>query len=1167
MDMQEILSKVITSTNEIFQAEAGSVALLDPSGQNIVIRAAVGAGADAVRGLRLPIGQGVMGWVFSNEEPALIPDVYADERFFKDVDKESGFQTRAILCVPMKADGHTIGVIELMNMRPDYLSDDGVKILSVIADHAALAIENARLLEETRQKSEEQAFLFEAMAIVTSDLALDTVLDAVGRQMVEALKADLCIISRWPLRQKQLDIMQAYAGPGVKRPSPAPRPLLEGSTALTVLTSQNSTYLDVDASDISPEEKSWVTQLRMKTLFLIPLIYRRQTIGLVEIGRIHNLHSLTAGELRLAETMTAQAAVAIEHARLYDEATRHLAEAKVLQEVMVAAASTLDFNQVLTGTIEALHRTLGIERLGFFLPPEEDTNFIITHPATVGFDLKNGRPEIPLEGSAIGWVIRNNKDILLRDVRQFSDYYELAADTLSELCVPVRLKDKVVAVLNAESPRLDAFDNEDLRLFRAIAAELAVALENAQLFQTEHRLVNQQKALINVFADLNTELTSETLFQRIINQAIVVIPQAESGSLIIQQDEDFVHAAAVGFEIQKLKSLVIAQDIFLECQPPVRTAERLSRKEIIELGRHCFPTNFHQYAQAVHLDDVQCMLRTSLYAGDNVIGAITVASSTKPQAFTEEDEQVLLLFASQAAIALQNAYLFEETRAAEANYRDLFDNANDFIFTLDGSFRISSANKAVFKATGYQADEIIGMHFTEFVPSEHYARLYKILKSRLVFSDSPTTFELPVKGKDGREAVIEATIRVQRDNNRPVGLHCIARDITQRLELEQQLRQTEKLSTIGKLVAGVAHELNNPLTSIIGYSNLLQENDILQPYKDDLKVIFQQADRARIIVKDLLAFARKIDLEPKPVDINATIQFCLNLTKSLLHEHHVQVNTALDFGLPQTLADQHQLELVFVNLISNAVHALSKAETSPCLSIESKKLDDAILLTFADNGPGIPPGISHRIFDPFFSTKQVGEGTGLGLSICFGIISEHKGQIWVDETVTSGATFHVKLPIVPVRETTATAPDLPEPVSVPDSLPKYLHILAVDDEPPLLELLRRVLGRLGYTVDTASDGKIGLEKLNENNYDIIICDVLMPDILGPDLYGRAVKQFPHLHGSFIFITGNVVDPDTRIFLENSGSPWLAKPFLPKDIKRAITEVLNKKSEPTALNEI
>lgn len=1165
MDMQEILSKVITSTNEIFQAEAGSVALLDPTSQKIVIRAAVGAGADAVRGLGLPIGQGVIGWVFAHEKPALIADVYQDDRFFKDIDLESGFLTRSILCVPMKAEGHTIGVIELMNLRPDYLSQDGIKILSVIADHAALAIENARLLEETRQKSEEQALLFEAMAIVTSDLALDTVLDAVSRQMVEALKADLCIISRWPLEQRQLDTMQCYAAPNIKRPNHQPRPLKEGSTPLTVLKWQNSTYLEIDDPEISPDEKAWITELGVKTLFLIPLIYRRQTIGMVEIGRVANLHHITPGDLRLAETMTAQAAVAIEHARLYDEATRHLAEARVLQEVMVAAASTLDFNQVLTGTIGALHRTLGVERLGFFLPPQEDSDFIITYPATIGFDLKNGDSEIPIDGSAIGWVMRHGKPILLPDVRQFSHYYELAADTQSELCVPVLLKEKVVAVLNAESPRLNAFDLNDLRLFRAIAAELAVALENAELFQTEHRLVTQQKALLNVFADLNTELTSETLFQRIVERAIEVIPEAEAGSLIIQRGDEFVYAAAVGFDLQKLQPLTFARDKFLECQPPLRTAERLSQADLIELSKKCFQVSSYQLSKALRLNEINCTLRTTLYTGDNIIGSITVDSLTKKNAFTEEDKQILLLFASQAAIALQNARLFDNIRAAEANYRDLFDNANDFIFTLDGNFKISSANKAVLRSTGYQIDEIIGMHFTKFVPSEHYARLYKILKSRLVFSDSPTTFELPVKGKDGHESVIEATIRVQRDNTRPVGLHCIARDITQRLELEQQLRQTEKLSTIGKLVAGVAHELNNPLTSIIGYSNLLQEHHLLQPHQDDLKVIFQQADRARIIVKDLLTFARKIDLEPKPVDINSVIQTCLHLTASLLQAHHIQVKTSLDSGLPQTLADQHQLELVFVNLISNATHAMSKAEDPRYLTIESKQLDESILITFADNGPGIPSSIAHRIFDPFFSTKQVGEGTGLGLSICFGIISEHKGNIWVDETVTSGATFHVKLPIVPVRETVSNSTGSTETTSILSNLPKQLKILAVDDEPPLLELLRRVLGRFGYIVDTAQDGKVGLEKLKENSYDLVICDVLMPDILGPALYEQAIKQFPHLRQAFIFVTGNVVDPDTRIFLENSGAPWLAKPFLPKDIKRAIIEAFNRKSEPTLSN--
>ncbi|MCB0168192.1 MAG: response regulator, partial [Anaerolineae bacterium] len=381
-----------------------------------------------------------------------------------------------------------------------------------------------------------------------------------------------------------------------------------------------------------------------------------------------------------------------------------------------------------------------------------------------------------------------------------------------------------------------------------------------------------------------------------------------------------------------------------------------------------------------------------------------------------------------------------------------------------------------------------------------------------------------------------------------------------------QLRQTEKLSTIGKLVAGVAHELNNPLTSIIGYSNLLQEDHLLQPYKDDLKIIFQQADRARIIVKDLLTFARRIDLEPKPVDLNTVIQTCLHLTGAMLKEFQVQVITALDFGLPQTLADPHQLELVFVNLISNAVHALAKLEEPRRLTIESKLVDHSLLITFADNGPGIPPGIAHRIFDPFFSTKQVGEGTGLGLSICFGIISEHKGHIWIDETVAAGATFHIRLPIVPVKEILPASTNLPQPPTVP-ALPEQLRILAVDDEPPLLELLRRVLGRFGHSVDTALNGRIGLEKLNSNSYDLIICDVLMPDVLGPDLYHRAIEQFPYLSSRFIFITGNIVDPDTRIFLETSGSPWLAKPFLPEDIKKVIFEALSRKTLPAPSNQL
>jgi two-component system NtrC family sensor kinase len=831
------------------------------------------------------------------------------------------------------------------------------------------------LLAETRQRSEEQAFLFESMAIVTSDLALETVLEAVSRQMVEALKADLCIISHWEKEAEHLRVMQNTAVPGVKRLDKAVRPLTKGDIAYSILVSQTPGILE--ASTAQSEGLAWLEELQVQALFLIPLIYRRQTIGLVELGRVRSTTALTQSELRLLETMTAQAAVAIEHARLYHEATRRLAEAKVLQEVMVAAASTLDIDRVISGTIGALHRTLGIERLGFFLPaPEGDV--VVAHPATIGFNFQDGVPTIPMNGSAAGWVIRNSRSLLLPNVHKTKHYYELAPDTQAEICVPVLSNGRVVAVLNAESPRLNAFDHEDLRLFNAIAAELAVALDNARLFA--------------------------------------------------------------------------------------------------------------------------------------------------------------------------------EIRAAEANYRDLFDNANDFIFTLDGNFAVSSANKVVLKTTGYQLDEIIGAPVTQFISAQQLPALYKLLKAHLVSTPSLAPFELLVFGKDGQETLLEVSIRVRREGRRPVSIHCIARDITHRRELEQQLQQTEKLSTIGKLVAGVAHELNNPLTTIIGYSSLLQQSDLPGETQTDLNVIFRQAQRARLIVRDLLTFARRFELETKQVDLNEIIMGSLTLMKPQLQSNAVQIKTALDAGLPPTMADSHQLEQVFINLITNAIHALAVIPEPGQLTITSRNNDDHILLSFADNGPGIPPNIINRIFDPFFSTKQVGEGTGLGLSICFGIISEHKGRIWAENAPTGGATFHIDLPIEQPPMVVAA----PAPAAAATSIfSSPLKILAVDDEPTLLNLLRLIFTQRGHIVETAPDGKTALQKLDSQSYDLIVCDVLMPDILGPELYEQAVEKFPHLRNRFIFITGNVVDMDTRIFLEKSGLAWLSKPFLPTDIEQLVAQTAAK----------
>jgi CheY-like chemotaxis protein len=310
----------------------------------------------------------------------------------------------------------------------------------------------------------------------------------------------------------------------------------------------------------------------------------------------------------------------------------------------------------------------------------------------------------------------------------------------------------------------------------------------------------------------------------------------------------------------------------------------------------------------------------------------------------------------------------------------------------------------------------------------------------------------------------------------------------------------------------------------------------------------------------LLTFARKLDLETVSIDVNEIVNMSLSLTKPQLQDHAIEVITNLDPNLPQTMGDPHQLEQVFVNLIINAIQTLDSIEGPRQLTIKSRQLDSAIHLSFADNGPGIPDEIISRIFDPFFTTKEVGQGTGLGLSICFGIISEHKGQIRAENPPHGGAVFHIELPIT---EPVAQAESLPQasPPPVTRTPNDNLRILVVDDETTILNLLYRVLDQSGHIVETAPDGIFALQMLEKQTYDLIICDILMPDIAGPELYEKVLEKYPHLTDNFIFITGNVVDMDTRIFLKKSGLPWLSKPFLPSDIEEAVNQTAAKVKMP------
>jgi signal transduction histidine kinase len=240
----------------------------------------------------------------------------------------------------------------------------------------------------------------------------------------------------------------------------------------------------------------------------------------------------------------------------------------------------------------------------------------------------------------------------------------------------------------------------------------------------------------------------------------------------------------------------------------------------------------------------------------------------------------------------------------------------------------------------------------------------------------------------------------------------IASDITKRKQMEEQLILSDRLASIGELVSGVAHELNNPLTSIIGFSQFIMENNPPPDIKDDLNIIHNEAQRSASIVKNLLTFARKHAPVKQKGKINSIIAEVIKLRAYEQTVNNIILNTDFDPDLPETMVDHFQMQQVFLNIIINAETAMLNAHNKGVLTITTSKIDDKIKIVFADDGPGIPRKNLNRIFTPFFTTKEVGKGTGLGLSICHGIVTEHGGNIYVESKPGKGATFILELPVV-----------------------------------------------------------------------------------------------------------------------------------------------------------
>jgi two-component system NtrC family sensor kinase len=372
---------------------------------------------------------------------------------------------------------------------------------------------------------------------------------------------------------------------------------------------------------------------------------------------------------------------------------------------------------------------------------------------------------------------------------------------------------------------------------------------------------------------------------------------------------------------------------------------------------------------------------------------------------------------------------------------------------------------------------------------------------------------------------------------------------------QAQLIQSEKLSAVGEFVAGVAHELNNPLAAVMGFSEMLKNDQVDEKHRRHVELIFKSAERCQKIVQSLLSFARREKPERKPVQPNKLIEDVLEMVAYPLRTSNVKVISHLLPKLPLILADGHQIQQVVLNIINNARQAIETHQGSGRITLTTNSDLRVIRIVIHDNGPGISPENLRRIFDPFFTTKEVGKGTGLGLSLCYGIIHEHGGNIIAESRPGEGATFTIELPALDQETEFESHQALygVNPSDLREGAGK--RILAVDDEDSLLHMIKEDLTNHSYEVTTAINGETALRTLREKKFDLIVCDIKMPGLNGRQVYERLREESPETCRRMIFVTGDVVGDQLRHFLETEKRPCIAKPFSLGELRQTIKSTL------------
>jgi two-component system, NtrC family, sensor kinase len=775
---------------------------------------------------------------------------------------------------------------------------------------------------------------------------------------------------------------------------------------------------DLDSPGVPEESRRLLTEHGYRSALLVPLISAGGVFGAVTLAA-RRLAAFDDADVEVAADLARPLASAIEQRRLLDESRRRAEELTALYSTSQLITARLDVPSVLDRISRAVTALIGSTGCGIGLL--ESGAGRLVHAAAHGFKSEDWRAlAMPVGEGIMGQCAQTGVAIRVDDVRTDPRSARRDVDERegirSMLCVPLRGAGTLLGVISAFSTRPAAFSRHHQRVLEAFAEQAGIAVQNAQLFEESLKRTRETRALFEAGRAVTASLDPERTIRVIMEQARAVLGVASCGIMILDRAKH---------ELRLLASLDLPED--LSSQVRIAEGEGITGRAVRDLRVRQSADLLNdprvKYRNLPQASGLRAMMAAPLRLGDHAIGAILVFHREVHQ-FTAAEEDLLLALADQAAIAIDHARLYEGLEAMVADRTRELDRQKRFVevvletlplgvFVLDPALRIVRANREGTRTLG--CDPATREPFAGVVAPERAADVEAFLRQTLATHDvARREEETVVAGETKRFRLTAAPLPGGDDG--AAHLVLLVEDITLAKQLERQMLLTERLTTAGRLAAGVAHELNNPLATIAGCAESLQSrlkeaalagHAALADFPNYLGLIEEEAYRCKEITGSLLQFVREPGGRRTPTDINTVVLKTVELLTHQARYAQGRFATELEEGLPEITVNEGQMRQVFLGLGSNALDAMDGQGN---LTIRTRRRRNELAIEFEDEGPGIPDEVAARIWDPFFTTKPPGQGTGLGLAIAQGIVADHGGRIEMQTHVGKGSIFRVVLP-------------------------------------------------------------------------------------------------------------------------------------------------------------